>query len=429
MPLNFSIVEQFAAEYQSAMSDKTLLRHERYTMLSALRERLYQAMRGYETFEAELSSMVASIQQAKTYEELAGHHRRSVAGVRNYFMEERTIVDVHDLFSNIRDAITARVLSLVEDEMERDGLGRPPVEYTWIGLGSEGRREQTFVTDQDNMMIYKVGGDGTVADAPASKLREQRFASRDDTSRAGGGDLLDAWYAEFAGRIVERLDAIGFARCKGGIMPSNIKWRGSTADWERKIKETLTEDKKTLELLDLIILSDARHVCGARWLYDLFLERFYSLLKENAAVMKELARSAVLMPTALGFFGRFKVEGEGENKGKFNVKLHGWAPLIMSVRALALAEGLYETNTLRRITRLREANVVKREMSEELIDAYLLFVMFRVMNQIEQPEASANHINPDLLEAEEAGRLRRGMRVVESFQKYLNEILLFGQPL
>ena len=56
--------------------------------------------------------------------------------------------------------------------------------------------------------------------------------------------------------------------------------------------------------------------------------------------MKELTQSAVLMPTALGFFGRFKVEGEGENKGKLNIKLHGWAPLIMSVRALALAEGI-----------------------------------------------------------------------------------------
>ena len=125
MPLNFSIVEQFASEYQGAMRDKTLLRHDRHNMLSALRERLYQAMRDYETFEAELSSMVKSIEQAKTYEELARHHQRSVAGVRNYFLEEQTIVDVHDLFGYIRDAITARVLSLVEQEMERDGLGRP----------------------------------------------------------------------------------------------------------------------------------------------------------------------------------------------------------------------------------------------------------------------------------------------------------------
>ncbi len=401
MPLNFSIVERFALEYQEAMRDRTLVRHDRYHILSALRERLYQAIRDYETFEAELSSMITSIEQAKTYEELGEHHQRSVAGVRNYFLEEQTIVDVHDLFGRIRDAITARVLSLVEQEMEREGLGRPPVEYAWVGLGSEGRNEQTFVTDQDNMIIYE----------------------------AGITDLIASYYGEFAQRVVERLHTVGFSKCKGGIMPSNEKWRGSIRDWEKRIEETLTEDKKTLELLDLIILCDARHIYGAKRIFDIFLQRFHATLQENRAIMKELTQSAVLMPTALGFFGKFKVEGEGENKGKLNIKLHGWAPLIMSVRALALAEGLDDTNTLKRIRRLREMNLIKRETEEELVDAYLLFVKFRVMNQINEPDsANANHINPDTLDSEEAGRLRKGMRVVESFQKYINEMLLFGQP-
>ncbi len=401
MSLNFSIVERFASEYREAMRGKTLLRHDRYHMLSALRERLYQAMRDYETFEAELSSMIKSIEQTKTYEELGEHHQRSVAGVRNYFLEEQTIVDVHDLFSLIRDAITARVLSLVEQEMEREGLGRPPVEYAWVGLGSEGRNEQTFVTDQDNMIIYEAG------------IVEQAAP----------------YYGELAQRVVERLHTVGFSKCKGGIMPSNEKWRGSVSDWEKRIRETLTEDKKTLELLDLIILTDARHIYGAKRIFDIFLKRFHAMLQENRAIMKELTQSAVLMPTALGFFGRFKVEGEGENKGKLNIKLHGWAPLIMSVRALALAEGVGDTNTLKRIRGLREMNIIKSEVEEELIDAYLLFVKFRVMNQLNEPDsADANHINPDTLDSEEAGRLRRGMRVVESFQKYINEVLLFGQP-
>jgi signal-transduction protein with cAMP-binding, CBS, and nucleotidyltransferase domain len=286
--------------------------------------------------------------------------------------------------------------------MAREGLGRPPVEYAWVGLGSEGRNEQTFVTDQDNMIIYE----------------------------AGITDLIASYYGEFGRRVVERLHTVGFSKCKGGIMPSNEKWRGSVRDWEKRIEETLTEDKKTLELLDLIILSDARRISGAKRIFDIFLKRFHATLRENRAIMKELTQSAVLMPTALGFFGKFKVEADGENKGKLNIKLHGWAPLIMSVRALALAEGLDDTNTLKRIRRLREMNLIKRETEEELVDAYLLFVKFRVMNQINEPDsANANHINPDTLDSEEAGRLRKGMRVVESFQKYINEVLLFGQPL
>jgi CBS domain-containing protein len=402
MPLNFSIVERFTSEYQEAMRGKTLLRHDRYHMLSALRQRLYQAMRDYETFEAELSSMIKSIEVAQTYEELGEHHQRSVAGVKNYFLEEQTIVDVHDLFGLIRDAITARVLLLVEQEMEGEGLNRPDENYTWVGLGSEGRNEQTFVTDQDNMLIYETGT----------------------------GEVTALYYKELSERVVERLHLVGFSKCKGGIMPSNEKWRGSIDDYEQRIRETLTEDKKRLELLDLIILSDARHIHGEKRILETFLQRFQTMLRENRAVMKELIQSAVLMPTALGFFGRFKVEAEGENKGKLNIKLHGWAPLIMSVRALALAEGVAETNTLKRIRRLREMNLIKREMEDELIDAYFLFVKVRVMNQINEPDAAdANHINPDALDSDGAGRLRKGMRVVESFQKYINEILLFGQPL
>ncbi len=431
MPLNFSIVERFTAECQEAMRDKILLRHDRYHMLSALGERLYQAMRDYETFEAELASMIKSIEEAKTYEELGEHHQRSVAGVRNYFLEEQTLVDVHDLFGHIRDAITARVLFLVEQEMERDGLGRPPVEYAWVGLGSEGRNEQTFVTDQDNMIIYDETNDAAIAGALARSLQNYRTSAKKEEARndAGIRELVASYYEELARRVVERLHVVGFSKCKGGIMPSNEKWRGSTRDWEKKVRETLTEDKKTLELLDLIILSDARHIYGAKRIFDIFLQRFYAMLQENRAVMKELAQSAVLMPTALGFFGRFKVEGEGEHKGKLNIKLHGWAPLIMSVRALALAEGISDTNTLKRIRKLREMNLIKRELEEELVDAYLLFVKFRVMNQINEPDSNnANHVNPDALDPEEAGKLRRGMRVVESFQKYINEILLFGQP-
>ena len=38
--------------------------------------------------------------------------------------------------------------------MVREGLGRPPVPYAWLALGSEGRREQTLRTDQDNAIVF-----------------------------------------------------------------------------------------------------------------------------------------------------------------------------------------------------------------------------------------------------------------------------------
>jgi len=404
MALDFGIVETFINEYRDAMREKTVLRHERYKILQALTERLRGSLRDYETFEKELAAVIKVIGSTESFEDLRLQHERSVAGVRNYYLEEQTAADVNDLFRIIRDAITIKVLKLVEDEMIRDGLGAAPCDYCWIGLGSEGRDEQTFVTDQDNMLIYALKG--------------------------GNAGEAESYYEDFAARAVERLNEVGFSKCKGGIMPSNKKWRGSVEDWKKRIGDTLTRATEELELLDLIILTDARLIKGGRRSFDTVVKTLFSLLAENRSVMQDLIESAIMMPTALGFFGRFKVEAEGNNKGKFNLKLLGWSPLIMCVRAFALEEGLYETNTLRRIRLLRQRNMIKKEVESDLVDAYLLFVKFKLTNQIQNSgEGDPSFVNPDILGPEEATRLRKGMRVIEAFQKYIHEVLLFGQPI
>ncbi len=229
--------------------------------------------------------------------------------------------------------------------------------------------------------------------------------------------------------MVERLHVVGFEKCKGGIMPSNVKWRGSVENWQKRIEETLTQARGTLELLDLIILTDARVIDGDAQLFRIVLDQFFSQLKENSHMMKDITESSVLMPTALGFFGKFKVETGGEHKGRFNLKLLGWSPLIMSVRTLALHERLYETNTLQRIKRLRAMNMIKKEMAEELTEAFLLFAGLRTKNQLDNASGGANFISPETLDGEEVGRVRKAMRSVEAFQKYIHEIILFGQPL
>ncbi len=170
MPLNFSIIESFINEHQEDMKNKAMLRHDRYRILSELGETLQTVLKDYEVFETELNALVIeTIHSATSYETLLECHERAVSGVENFFLEEDTIVDVHNLFRIIRDRIANRVLDLVEEEMVEEGLGKPPVEYVWAGLGSEGRDEQTMVTDQDNMLIWNERDD----DFASPALREQ----------------------------------------------------------------------------------------------------------------------------------------------------------------------------------------------------------------------------------------------------------------
>jgi len=156
------------------------------------------------------------------------------------------------------------------------------------------------------------------------------------------------------------------------------------------------------------------------------------MLTDNKSVMKDLYQSAVLMPTALSFFGNFKTEKAGEHKDMINIKLLGWAPLILAVRMVAITNEVFETNTLRRIRILRNNNVIKKEMETDLMDAYLIFVKFRLHNQIGNKEVSQgdmNYLNPASLSEDDQVKLRKAMRTVESFQKYIQERLLFGQPI
>ena len=53
------------------------------------------------------------------------------------------------IITEINDRLVRKIIEIAEER-----FGEPPVPYCWIVFGSEGRKEQTFKTDQDNALIY-----------------------------------------------------------------------------------------------------------------------------------------------------------------------------------------------------------------------------------------------------------------------------------
>jgi CBS domain-containing protein len=87
-----------------------------------------------------------------------------------------------------------RVITLTEKD-----CGLPPSPYAWLGMGSEGRKEQTLLTDQDNAIIFS---------GPSSE------------------QTLD-YFRRFSTRVVEGLHQCGIPLCQGGVMASNPKYFGN----------------------------------------------------------------------------------------------------------------------------------------------------------------------------------------------------------
>ena len=109
-----------------------------------------------------------------------------------------SVDDLHKSCTHYRDLLSSRVIHPVFAEMDAAGFIRPEVPFALISMGSDGREEQTLITDQDNLIVY---GDG-------------------------GGEAADQYFAEFSIRLVDRLEEAGFMRCTGDIMPTNQTWRG-----------------------------------------------------------------------------------------------------------------------------------------------------------------------------------------------------------
>ena len=104
----------------------------------------------------------------------------------------------------LNDALSRRAIDLVR---ERHRLG--DIDWCWLALGSEGRGEQTFTTDQDNALLF------VAPDASETPARRERLLA-------------------FARDVNASLDRLGFPLCTGNVMAGNAELCLSTEEWKEK---------------------------------------------------------------------------------------------------------------------------------------------------------------------------------------------------
>jgi CBS domain-containing protein len=98
--------------------------------------------------------LAREITRAQSLAELAGHASQVTGLVRRLLDEGATAYDLGQLVSELNDRVVRRVLDLTTTALDASGDPAPPVPFSWLVFGSEGRREQTLRTDQDNGLVY-----------------------------------------------------------------------------------------------------------------------------------------------------------------------------------------------------------------------------------------------------------------------------------
>jgi len=341
--------------------------------------------------------LMARISHEADCNSLRGIHEELNGLELERFLKIQSVGALHESCTQYRDILAGRALELVEQEMLATGKGDPPVPYSLCSMGSDGREEQTLITDQDYLIVY---GDG-------------------------GGEIADQWFKEFSEALVECLADMGFKKCTGGIMPSNPTWRGSYSQWKKKLMAIVRYEYEDYakNLMDLIVLSDARHVGGDRRLAGDLVELIRGLEKDYFQVLWGMAKAATEMKLALGFLNRIWTEGSGEHKGEFNLKLLAWAPLVMNVRILAINQGIPATNSVRRIELLQNEGSFSATFAQGLVDAYTILTRHRILLQIKVIKGiqdSSYYLNPYTLPTDEREKIRQALIRIEDLQRTIH---------
>ncbi len=422
------IIGKFAEEY----IPRYLTWEERLNLLQRLQDRVGEEIERIEGFRSRYGEKLALVSSAKTVEGLKDLHNDLNQLALEGFLESYSVRGIHELCSTYRDKIAERLLVLVEEEMVKEGFGPPPTPYAWLAMGSDGRREQTLFADQDNLLVYKYekGGVQQLLDLEErTKGKLVKINMGEFPTAVDKWDILDGYYEIFSRKMVQRLDEVGIEKCKGGVMPSNEKWRGSLTDWKERVKGKVRYGTGILNTLDLIILMDLRYVGGDKGLAEELTSFVNEHVRENPSLLGEMIRSATLMPVSLGLFKRFVTERSGQHKGKLDLKVGGWAPLVLIVRILAKKHNLSSTNTMERIKGLREAKVFTAKFAADLQEAFYVLIKFRLLHQAElirEELRNNNYIDPYRLSDGEQAELKDALRRVEALQRWAHNLFFAG---
>lgn len=333
--------------------------------------------------------LTRAIQECETPEQL----RQAIGPLPDLVVQMvslgNTAQSIGHVVSLITDAITVRLLELAEEK-----LGPPPISYVWLAAGSQGRREQTALSDQDNCIIL-----ANVYDA-----REH-------------GD----YFGQLSRFVCDGLNTCGYAYCPGEMMAMTDRWRQPLSVWHRYFRGWI-EEPEPMALMLSSVFFDLRPVRGDRALFEDLQGLILAKTKTNRIFQSYMASNALTHEPPIGFFRNFVLVRGGEHDHTLDLKHSGVVPIIDLARVHVLAAGAPEVNTHERLEAAGAAGMISQQGVADLADALEFIGYTRLRHQAErirQGRPADNFISPADLSSHQRSHLKSAFRAVKTMQSVL----------
>ena len=332
--------------------------------------------------------IVREIASSRSRDDLKAQQARIPGLVHHLITSGAKAENVTRLIATVSDAILHRLIAMALDKN-----GPPPVPFVFMIMGSEGRREQTLKTDQDNAIVFQ-----DVPDVQRTSVQEYFL---------GFGETVCTW-----------LDEIGYAFCEGGVMAMNPDWCQPLSAW----RDRFTGWIRTAEAEDLLhssIFFDFRGADGDLSLIDALRRHLFDSLQGWSGFFRHLTENALHFKPPLGFFRNFEVESKGEHRNALDIK-QAMLPVVDFARIHALKNNIEETNTMDRLYQLHAGGHISAKDYTDVTRSYSFMMQLRFFRQItaiiEENRKPDNYINPKKLSRIEQTMLKEIFKRVEDFQ-------------
>lgn len=292
------------------------------------------------------------------------------------------------LITDIADTVTRRLLTLAEEK-----LGPAPVPYLWLACGSQGRQEQTGVSDQDNCLILH-----------DSVTKDQM-----------------PYFADLAKFVSDGLDVCGYFYCPGDMMATNPRWCQPLRVWQGYFKGWIAKPDPEAQMLASVMF-DLRPIGGDESLFDGLQAETLKAASQNSIFVAHMIGNSLKHAPPLGLLRGIATIRSGEHRNTLDLKHSGVVPVVDLGRVYALQGRLVAANTRARLKAAQGSGVLSASGARDLLDAYDLIAQSRLEHQAAQVRAGGkpdNYLAPTDLSDFERSHLRDAFVVVKTLQSSL----------
>jgi CBS domain-containing protein len=334
--------------------------------------------------------LLKEIKRSQTAKELKLVRDKLTDIIQSSLNKNIPITHINSIAGEITLAIVKRAI-----EQAILDLGSPPARFAWFSIGSQGRKEQLLLTDQDSILVFE--------DVAADKYR----------------DVKD-YFLKLAKKATATLEKAGFVFCPQGHMASNMLWCKSLTDWIKQYNSWINTPGENSNEISSIFF-DYEMALGEQKIEDAITETIFKNAKSNVLFFDYLGNDALKKPTPLNFFKKFNLEEEGEHKGKFDIKTRALMPLVDGARMLTLSNGIKGINST--YLRYKQLAIVDPKFSEVYLncaDAFLVLSKFRAVEGLKN-DSSGQYINLDELNKVDREKLKTALNPMRDLEELIKD--------